>query len=158
MAVKKKSKSTGTPKNRTVQAVKSEAPVLKPQPKQVDGYEPEGGRMVETFNQQLFESELITSGRTIIESFTKAVWRDEAQLLKACRYIGYLQRIHQPDKVKLALMKINGTMAIEGRSRNDAVQAHVGIYFPPNASKDERKRLAEMQNRQPKEREMLDSD
>ena len=55
-----------------------------PMPK-VDEFDHPGGSMVEPFNQQLFESDLITSGRTIIESFTKGVWADEAQLLKACR-------------------------------------------------------------------------
>lgn len=115
--------------------------------KTLDSYTPDnpGGGLFETFNQPIFEAELMAAGRTIIEAFAKGIFQDTQDLLDACLYIGYLKRIGRSDKIQLALIKINGTMSIEGRARNDAIQAHVGIYYPPNASKDEKKRLVEMQ-------------
>lgn len=132
---------------------KSKAVVEKTQkPEKADDlYTPgnSSGGLLETFNQPIFEAELMAAGRTIIESFAKGIFRSDRDLLDACLYIGLLKRIKRDDKIPLALMKINGTMSIGGRARNDAIQAHVGIYYPPNASKDEKKRLVEMQQRHP---------
>ena len=105
---------------------------------------PNGG-MFETYNQPIFEAELMAAGKTIIDAFTKGIFKDTQELLDACLYIGLLKRIKCEARIPMALVKINGTMSIGGRARNDAIQAHGGLYFPPNATKDEKKYLAEMQ-------------
>ncbi len=112
-------------------------------------YEPaDGAGLGQTFNETSFESELITAGKSIIDSVSKAIYPDKRRLLIDCRYLGYLERIGRPDKIRLALVVINGTMAIKGRARNDAIQAHGGLYFPPDTPKEERKELVEMQSQQ----------
>ncbi len=154
-----KAKATTAGKNTPLVELVEKPAKVKVRPP-VDGLDDghEGGGILETFNQPLFEMELLTAGRTIIDSFTKGIFPDEVSLLKACRYIGYLQRIGRPDKIKLALIKINGTMAIQGRARNDAIQSHGGLYFPPNLSKDDKKWVSEMQRRPSRDNDRRDGE
>lgn len=99
--------------------------------------------------QPVFEKDLLTAGRNILESMTIGVFRDEQALVNDCLYIGWLEFWNEDgfmdDEINVALYKINGTMAVDGRARDEAVQAHVGIFFPRNASKDDKKKLERMQ-------------
>lgn len=102
--------------------------------------------------QPIFEKDLLTAGRNIIESMTIGVFRDEQALNDACLYLGWLEMFNDEDgfmedEINVALYRINGTMAIDGRARDEAVQSHVGIFFPRNASKEDKKRLEKMQFR-----------
>ncbi len=110
-----------------------------------------GSGMLKRVRKPLFEKDLMTAGADVMESMTVGVFRDEEALNTACLYIGQMQMFGMDDEITLALYKLNGTMAIDGRARDDAVQAHVGIYFPRHASKEDKKRLEKIQYRNRKE-------
>jgi hypothetical protein len=109
------------------------------------------GSPFDTYSQPLFESDLITAGRSILEAIPRAVFHDDKELIDTCRYLGWLVMMNKDGKmntrIQLALYKISGTMAIGGRARDDAIQAHVGVYFPRNASKEDKQVLEKMQNK-----------
>lgn len=108
-----------------------------------------GGGSVRYSKDTGFEQDLLTAGASIIESLPLAVFDDKQELIDACMYLGWLEMWNEDgnmkDEINLALYKINGTMAVHGRARAEATQAHVGIYFPETASKDDKKRLEKMQ-------------
>jgi len=101
--------------------------------------------MVRHVRQPLFEKDLLTAGMGILDSLPTAVFRDEQALNDACLYLGWLDMHDLQDEIAVALWKINGTAAIDGRARDEAVQAHVGIFFPRNASKEDKQRLEKIQ-------------
>lgn len=103
------------------------------------------GGMARRVRQPIFERELLSAGKTVVDSLTVGVHRDEEALVNACLYIGQLERVGLTSRIQVALYKINGTMGIEGRAREEAVQAHAEIYFPRNASKEDKKRLEKIQ-------------
>jgi hypothetical protein len=103
--------------------------------------------------QPMFEEHLLEAGKSIIESLPRAVFPTEQSLNDACRYLGWLEMWNgddgfMQDEINVALYKINGSIAIDGRARDESVQSHVGIFFPRNASKDDKKRLERMQFKQ----------
>ncbi len=111
---------------------------------------PSNEGMIKRVRQPLFERELLTGGGNILDSFTRAVLTDEQALVNACLYIGHMERVGADDpawqrRIRIALYKINGTMAIDGRARDEAVQGHVGVFFPRHASDKDKKRLEKMQ-------------
>jgi len=114
-----------------------------------DGEHPAGLGIRRT-RQPLFERDLLSAGKTIVDSMTIGVFRDEQALNDACLYLGWLEMwnddgVFMQNEINVALYKLNGTMAIDGRARDEAVQSHVGIFFPRNASKEDKKRLEKMQ-------------
>lgn len=116
--------------------------------KQVTTTSEESGKptgMARRIRQPLFERELLEAGRTIAESMTRGIFRDEQALNIACLYIDHLERMGLTDEIQTALYKLNGTMAIGGRARKEAVMAHGDLYFPDDASKEDKKNLAKMQ-------------
>lgn len=107
------------------------------------------GSMIDVYENPQFEDLLLTAGKTIPDALVKSSLLDRNDLNKACRYISWMIRNLPPGDIRLqlALNKINGTVGIKGRARNDALQGHGRMYFPPNASKEELKALTEMQAR-----------
>jgi len=103
--------------------------------------------MVKRTRQPLFEKDLMTAGYDIVSSLPTAVFKDEQSLNDACLYLGWLSMHDLQAEINVALWKINGTMAIGGRARKDAVQAHGLLYYPDDASKDDKKWLSIMQQR-----------
>ncbi len=106
-----------------------------------------GGGMIRRVRQPMFENDILTGGRNVIDSLTRSVLTDEQTLVNACLYIGQLERIFGPDdhRVRVALYKINGTMGIDGRARDEAVQAHAELFFPRHASEKDKRKLEKMQ-------------
>jgi hypothetical protein len=100
--------------------------------------------------QGAFEDRLLTAGRSILEALPASIFRDEQAVNDAALYLGWLEQFnddkgYMDDEINVALYKIIGTPAIDGRARDEGVQAHVGIFFPRHASKDDKKRLERMQ-------------
>ena len=104
--------------------------------------------MVRHTRQPLFEKDLLTAGYDILNSLPTAVFKDEQSLNDACLYLGWLDMHDLKEEIAVALWKINGTMAIGGRARKEAVMAHGELYYPEDAGKDDKKWLAMMQQRQ----------
>ena len=97
------------------------------------------GRRVRT---PLFEKDILTPSPEAMEAIAQSYFPDELSLTIACQYLAWLELFRLEDEVKIALYKINGNKAIEARSLRYAVQAHGGLYWPDNTSKDEKKFLA----------------
>lgn len=97
--------------------------------------------------QPLFEKDLMTAGMDILDSLPTAVFKDEQAVNDACLYLGWLAQHLGEDsqEVKVALWKINATMAIGGRARKEATMAHGNLYYPEDASKEDKKWLSMMQ-------------
>jgi len=106
-----------------------------------------GGGLFTRTRQPLFEKDLLTAGQSILDSLPTAVFRDEQALNDACLYLGWLDMHDLQEEIAVALWKINGTMAIEGRARDDAIQAHGELYYPRHATKEDKKWLSMMQQR-----------
>ncbi len=109
--------------------------------------------MLRRIKQPVFEESMLTPGGDIPESFVKSCFADQNELVNAVLYIGQLRSVgYNPDtgkidpawqnRIDIALYKINGNVAINARARDDAVQAHGGMFWPKNATKEERKQLA----------------
>lgn len=92
-----------------------------------------------------FEKELMTAGRDVLDSLPTAVFRDEQAVNYACLYLGRLAMFDLQDEIRVALWKINATMAIGGRARKEAVMAHGEVYYPEDMSKEDKKMLLQMQ-------------
>jgi len=105
-----------------------------------------GSGMARRVRKPSFARELITAGSNALDSVTRAVFRDEQALNNACLYIGHMSMFEMEDEVDLALLKINGTMAIDGLSRDQASQVDIGVWFPKNLSKDDKEKLAKLQS------------
>ena len=106
---------------------------------------PAGVGLAKRVRPPQFEKDLLSAGGSILASLPTAVFRDEQALNDACLYLGWLEMHDLQDEIIVALWKINGTPAIDGRARDEAVQAHVGIFFPRNASKEDKQRLEKIQ-------------
>ncbi len=106
-----------------------------------------GQAMLRRVKQRVFPHEFLTPGTTIAESLAKAVIADEQKLIDAILYIGKLERLFGADDPRLrqAMYKIIGSPAIDGRARDEAVQAFVDIFYPRHASSEDKKRLEKMQ-------------
>ena len=109
------------------------------------GGAPASAGMVRRTRQPLFERELIQAGADILSSLPLSVFRDEQALVDACLYIGKLEYWGLHDALRLALLRLNGSPAIGGRARKESIQAHGNLYWPDDGSKEDKKRLAEMQ-------------
>lgn len=90
----------------------------------------------------LFEKDILTPSPEAMEAISQSYFPDENDLTIACQYLAWLELFSLEDEVKIALYKINGNKAIQARSLRYAVQAHGGLYWPDNTSKDEKKFLA----------------
>ncbi len=114
-----------------------------------------GEPVLTSYSEPVFEQNLLTSGKSIVDSFTIGVFPDMQSLVNACLYIGQMQAAGRradgsispawASRIQVALYKLNGSMAIDGRARDEAVQAHVGVFFPRHASDKDKKRLETMQ-------------
>ncbi len=124
--------------------------------KQEETRSPQPGEgMIKRVRQPIFEDSLLSSGKSVIDAFTHAIHRDDQALIDACLYIGQMEAAGRDSngnisqswqaRIQVALYKLNGTMAIDGRARDEAVQAHVGVFFPRHASNEDKKRLETMQ-------------
>lgn len=115
-----------------------------------------GGPILRRTRQPMFEKDLMTAGLDILDSIPTAVFSDANEANIACLYLGTLKMFGLEDAIEVALWRINATMAIDGRARDDAIQAHGRLYFPRHASKEDRKWLAEMQQMQRKKESQQD--
>jgi len=116
--------------------------------KQKTNFNYPGGPMFARDPQPMFEKDLMTAGIDVLASLPTAVFADANEANIACLYLGTLKMFGLEDAIEVALWRINATMAIDGRARDDAIQAHGRLYFPRHASKDDKKWLAEMQQMQ----------
>ena len=111
-------------------------------------YVPAQAGMMRRVRKPLFEKDLLLSGQTPLEAFPMAIFNDKADLHNACIYIGHLQMFPKMvEELELALLEVNGTRGVGAAAIKYAVQAHGNLYFPEDASKDEKKQLASMQLR-----------
>jgi len=114
-----------------------------------------GGGLFSRTRQPLFEKDLLTAGQTILDSLPTAVFRDEQALNDTCLYLGWLDMHDLQEEIAVALWKINGSMAIEGRARDDAIQAHGELYYPRHATKEDKKWIAMMQHRMREDEDVM---
>ena len=101
-------------------------------------------------NRGNFEDRLITAGSSIIQAIPQSVFPDEQSLNNFCDIVRWVEmwqddKGYMDDELKDILYKVVGAPAIDGRARDEGVQAHVGIFFPRHASKDDKQRLERMQ-------------
>jgi len=97
------------------------------------------GRRVRT---PLFEKDLLMPSPDVMEAIAQSYFADEDKLNIACQYLSLLEEFENQDGIRQALYKINGNRAIQARSLRYAVQAHGGLYWPDEATKEEKKFLA----------------
>lgn len=89
-----------------------------------------------------FEKDILTPSPEAMEAISQSYFPDEQSLNNACLYIAWLEMFGLEDEKRAALYKINGNKAIKARALRWAVQAHGGLYWPEDSSKDEKKFLA----------------
>lgn len=92
--------------------------------------------------QPLFEKDIMTPSPDVMEAISQSYFPDQEKLMIACQYITMLEAIGLVEEIKQALYAINGNRAILARSLRYAVQAHGGLYWPDESTKDEKKFLA----------------
>jgi len=108
-------------------------------------YEKEGGGD--------FPDELLTPRLTFAGALIRANISDQNLLNSIILYHRQLQMFNKRGKMKVAIDNLIhwlvGSMAVQGRASTEALEAHVGIFFPEatgfKASKDQREALAKMQ-------------
>ena len=95
----------------------------------------------------IFEKDIISPGIGIDEVLTMTYFENEQALNDACRYISWLEKHHLDKLIARALYKINGNKAIGYRAVKHGVMAHGQLYWDAEASKEDKKNLARMQDK-----------
>lgn len=107
--------------------------------------------MVKRQRQPLFEREIISPGVDLHEAITKTYFETEDMVNKAARYFSHMQKFNKNGKmdrqINAGLMKINGNKAIGARFMKLGVQAHGGLFWDSDASKEDKKYLAKLQEK-----------
>jgi len=112
-----------------------------------------------TVSTPLFEKDILIPSLEAMEAISQSYFPDKESLMVACQYIAWLELMGLEDEKKQALYVINGHRAIQSRSLRYAVQAHGGLYWPDEASKDDRKFLSkQFRTRDAREEETRDEE
>lgn len=100
-----------------------------------------------------FPDELLKPRTTFAGALVRANIPDQNLLNSIILYHRQLQMFNKNGKMQVAIDNLIhwlvGSMAVQGRASTEALEAHVGIFFPEatgfKASKDQREALAKMQ-------------
>lgn len=95
-----------------------------------------------------FEKDILIPSPEMMEAISQSYFPDKESLMVTCQYIAMLEEIGLEDEKKQALYVINGQGAIGARKLNSAVQAHGLLYWPENATKDEKNYLSKQFGKQ----------
>ncbi len=114
-----------------------------------------GRGMLESEPVTKFANEVIAPGTELHEAITKTYFENEDMVNKAARYISHLQMFNKNGKmdrqINAVLLKINGNKAIGARFMKLGVQANGGLFWDSDASKEDKKYLAQLQNKDRRE-------
>ena len=107
--------------------------------------------MAKRQKQSQFASDVIAPGVELHEAITKTYFENEDMGNKAARYISHLQMFNKNKKmdrqINAVLLKINGNKAIGARFMKLGVQAHGGLFWDSDASKEDKAYLAKLQEK-----------
>lgn len=112
---------------------------------------PGGGPMLRRVRQPMFEKDIMSPGVGVEDTLTMTYFPDELSLNNAVLYIAQLEMFGLDDEKRQALYKINGNKAIHYLGTKFAVQAHGGLFWDSEASKEDKQYLSRMQERHKRE-------
>lgn len=121
-------------------------------PAEIEEATPPGkGAMLRRVKQPTFERDVMSPGAAVEDTLTMTYFPDELALNNACLYIAQLEMFELEDEKRQALYKINGNKAIHFLGTKFAVQAHGGLFWDSEASKEDKQYLAQMQAKHKRE-------
>lgn len=116
-------------------------------PMQEEAINVQGAGMLRRVKQPLFERDIMAPGADVAATLTATYFPDEQSLNNACKYLDWLQKHGLEREERIALLKINGNKSIHFLGTKYAVQAHGGLFWDSEASKEDKKYLAKMQEK-----------
>lgn len=97
--------------------------------------------------ESVFERDIMMPGMGVEDAITMTYFRDDADLITSCLYLAFLEDMGIEDGKRQALYAINGKKAINYRAVKYGVQAHAEIYWDSDASKEDKKQFAKIQEK-----------
>lgn len=97
--------------------------------------------------ESVFERDLMMPGMGVEDAITMTYFDDEADLKTSCLYLSWLEDMGVESGVRQALYVINGKKAKGYRAVKYGVQAHGGLFWDSDASKEDKKQMAKIQER-----------
>jgi len=114
--------------------------------------EPGRATMGRRTRQPLFERELIQPGMDVLSAVTMTHFEDQQEVVNTAKYINHMLMFNSKhkfdDRIEAALIKINGLRSIKSRSTKYSVQAHGGLFWDSDASKEDKQYLSKLQEKE----------